>query len=150
MIEFLDSNGDGQVDMLAADTDLDGMIDAVGLDQDGNGILDVILTDRDADSVFETAGVDTDQNGLIDGVTIDDTGDGVFDRVVIDADENGVDDAAQAPVTVVGGAPAFDGPAGLIIEIAEQTGQVTGGTPDSDGDTVTDDRDAAPTDPRRA
>jgi hypothetical protein len=51
---------------------------------------------------------------------------------------------------VVGGTPSFDGPAGLIIEIADETGQVTGGTPDSDGDTFTDDRDAAPADPRRA
>jgi hypothetical protein len=121
----LDRDGDGLVDSADADSDNDGIPDAVerGLDAahprdtDGDGTPDYLDRDSDNDTLpdaLEAAPTassppDTDGDGLPDYRDLDSDADGVPDRLEgnglgTDADGDGIDDAFD--VGIVGGADA--------------------------------------------
>lgn len=88
-----DSDGDGRVDGIVADLNHDGLVDAIGVDRDGDGELDVVAVDSDHDGRMEGIGMDRDGDGALDtfGVDIDEDGD--LDAVGYDYDEDGTLDA---------------------------------------------------------
>lgn len=152
-----DTNYDGVEDTVMQDTHGDGVADVIGYDADQNGVVEQMSVDTNNDSVLDTYAYDTNQNGIIDTVLVDENQDGYTDSVITDMNENGRDDADEArdptglypSSTIVGGAPTYDGVPGLLIEVAEQTGNPTFGTPQSDSDGVPDAYDSHPTDSTR-
>jgi len=143
--DFADSDGNGVDDDwltapdAPADTDGDGIADAVEIDADGDGIADVI----------ESGGVDLDGDGMLDGFTdadgdgIDDTvaavpgvvvdtdGDGTPDFQDLDSDNDGLSDVIEA-----GGSDADgDGIADNLVSGAA--------LPDADGDGIPDFQEVA-------
>ncbi len=71
------------------DTNKDGIVDVVGADTDGNGKIDLYIVDRDQDEVADFIGVDRDENGKIEAKIFDLDKDGKFESWAIDADEDG-------------------------------------------------------------
>ncbi len=88
---WMDVDGDGIPDTMAADIDGDGIQETLLTDTDGDGIFDMAMMDTDGDGVFETAGFDNNGDGVIDHVVIseDVNGDLEFDAVTEMEDWNG-------------------------------------------------------------
>ena len=90
-----DHDGDGIPDYLDADTDNDGIGDAIesgasGTDTDGDGIDDTFDVDQ-------TGGLDVNGDGVDDDVTVLDTdGDGIPDMRDLDSDNDGLVDVVEA------------------------------------------------------
>ena len=108
---FIDSNGDGFDDLVAAsptvlpDTDNDGIPDIHDLDSDNDGITDTIeagLSDTDGDGHIDNF-TDADGDGYDDAVTTtppsplpDTDNDGVPDVHDLDSDNDGITDTTEA------------------------------------------------------
>lgn len=56
----------GSEDIQTADTNADGIVDAVLVDSSGDGVMDVAVVDSDYDGVADTGYVDADQDGYVD------------------------------------------------------------------------------------
>ena len=65
----VDVDGDGKLDFIGTDLDDDGRADVVALDVDGNGIADVYLIDTNSDGEPDFVGVDIDGDGKLDNFT---------------------------------------------------------------------------------
>lgn len=161
----LDRNGDGRVDAVVV-PNADGTT-WVFNDNDQNGAFElatvygadgtpaVTLVDSDQNGVYDKGFVDQNHNGVPDLVAIDTDLDGVFDSTYLDANENGVldvneTDAHQSsynPGQMVGPVTNPNWFYSLMLRGAEETGTVTYGSPDSDGDGWYDNQDYHPTDP---
>ncbi len=76
---WMDMDGNGIPDTMAADMDNDGIQETLLTDTDGDGVFDIAMMDMDGDGVFETVG-------------LDDNGDGLFDEMMMDTDGNGIVD----------------------------------------------------------
>jgi len=63
--EYVDTDGDGKLDMAASDTNADGLVDTVVGDTDGDGKIDTGVTDMDGDGEVDLVAVDTDGDGLL-------------------------------------------------------------------------------------
>ena len=115
----IDSDGDGVPNSLDADSDNDGLPDALegGADTDGDGLPDFLDADADDDGIADAAesdstGVDTDGDQIEDRFDVDATGGQ-------DSNNDGIDDSATLTDTDGDGTPdQFD--------------------LDSDNDTITD------------
>ena len=73
--DFVDSDGDGQVDSVDPDDDNDGTPDAEDADDDGDGIPD----DLEASLAGIDVTLDTDGDGVPDFLDTDDDNDGILD-----------------------------------------------------------------------
>jgi gliding motility-associated-like protein len=124
----LDTDGDGEGDVVDTDDDNDGILDTADnaplvpnpdqLDTDGDGISDVIDTDDDGDGILDTADnaplvpnpdqLDTDGDGISDVIDTDDDNDGVLDGAdncpliynsdQLDTDGDGIGDVCDSPI----------------------------------------------------
>ena len=145
-IEFsIDTDGDGHPDNADADSDNDGVPDAVegAEDTDGDGVPDFQDLDSDNDGindVHEAGGSDADGDGQQDASgdgSDDEDGDGLVDSV--DPDEGGT--ALEVPDTDEDGAPDLvdlDSDSDSVSDLIEGG---SGGA-DADGDGVVDGPDA--------
>lgn len=103
-----DLNGDGVLDSVAIDNNLDGQAETILADLNGDGYLESVAVDTNHDGVFDSfvteldsngdGAIDTlvyendyNQDGFIDDQKsyIDQTGDGMFDQVTVGYDTNG-------------------------------------------------------------
>ena len=122
---FADSNGDGVDDnwqaapSLPADTDGDGLADAIEIDSDNDSISDLIesgSTDTNGDGTIDgfldsnTDGID-DTVAAVPSTNTDTDGDGAPDFQDIDSDNDGISDAEEANRALTTGAalPDTDG-----------------------------------------
>jgi hypothetical protein len=163
-----DTNGDGWADVHGLDTDYDGDAEMVQLDRNQDGYVDGVMLDNNNDGFMEVVAVDNNQNGYFEAVVADMDGDGYLETAVVDNNENGQDDATEYTPTivfdgVVGGTSSgystdavlfndyVGGPAtydawGNLIGLAAASGQATFGTAAADSDGVPDEFDPAPRD----
>lgn len=160
---IFDANGDGVVDAMSVDSNLDGYIDTTGHDQDQNGVFEVLKLDNNVDGITDTWAYDVNQNGVYERMAVDTNGDGqadtsitdsngdeVPDTVMVDANVNGVDDRIEPSADFVVGPPTnLDPVVNLIYTLVEETGQPVYGPSDSDHDGWTDNLDHWPHDPFR-
>lgn len=79
---WMDMDGDGIPDTMAADIDGDGIQETLLTDTDGDGLFDMAMMDMDGDGVFETVGFDYNGDGYFDEMMMDTDDDGVLDTVV--------------------------------------------------------------------
>jgi hypothetical protein len=77
-IEYVDTDGDGRVDLIVMDLDGDNDPDRAFVlgDNDGDGQTDVILVDEDGDGDFDLGALDRDRDGKFDTRWVDRNGDG--------------------------------------------------------------------------
>ncbi|WP_338889778.1 hypothetical protein [Rhodococcus sovatensis] len=68
------------------DSNLDGQVDVVLIDSNGDGRFDTAMVDSDADGRIDATLVDTDGDGRFDLGELDSNGDGTFDTVATGAD----------------------------------------------------------------
>ncbi len=87
---WIDMDGDGIPDTMAADIDGDGIEETLLTDTDGDALFDMAMIDMDGDGVFETVGFDNNGDGYFDEMITDTDGDGVFDTGIMDTDSDGV------------------------------------------------------------
>ncbi len=90
---WMDMDGDGIPDTMAADIDGDGIQETLLTDTDGDGLFDMAMMDMDGDGVFETAGFDNNGDGYFDEMIMDTDGDGQMDTAVSDMNGDGAVDA---------------------------------------------------------
>lgn len=146
----IDSNSDGWTDMYAWDLDGDGDFETVQLDANQDGYVDGLMLDQNNDGLFDTVAVDNNQNGYYEAAVYDTNADGYLDTSVVDNNENGVADSSEgSPMYqeqgVVGGAPTYDGQAGLLLSLASHSGTaVWADSQDSDYDGLIDSADPDP------
>lgn len=99
----IDRDGDGDYEVITADTDYDGNPDMVFADDDNDGNfelltadtnkdgeLDFALDDTDGDGDFDVLYQDTNHDGNVDYIAEDTDGNGEFDNIeLLDTDEDG-------------------------------------------------------------
>jgi hypothetical protein len=73
-----DADADGYFESYAYDSDQNGISD-VYVDSNGDGIVDVAFSDTNGDGLLDTAYLDTDLDGVFDATLIDTNSDGVID-----------------------------------------------------------------------
>lgn len=162
MSQPYDTNGDGIADAWIQDSNGDGRPDTVGFDRNQDGIYDGVAVDQDGDGFSELIGVDSNQDGVYELIQMngqlatDTNGDGAADSwspsttTSVVGGNNASDYTVQGdtyvPSGIVGGTPSYDGVGGLILDIADETGTATFGTPDSDADGYNDAIDHRPYD----
>ncbi|MEM6638322.1 MAG: hypothetical protein AAF610_00330 [Pseudomonadota bacterium] len=98
----MDTDGDGRADYVDTDSDNDGTLDVVentnpptlaGADSDADGVDDAVDVDQ-------TNGEDTNNNGVDDALEAADAdADGVANHLDLDSDNDGVLDLLEAPAT---------------------------------------------------
>lgn len=66
----VDVDGDGKIDLIEIDHNADGKPDVVAMDVDGNGVADVYLLDTNSDGEPDGIGIDYDGDGNIDDFTL--------------------------------------------------------------------------------
>ena len=131
-IALLDADGDGLLDYLDADSDNDGLSDAVengaaGVDADADGIDDAFDADLDGIPGTDSGVVDADGDGIIDDLPVlDSDGDGIPNYQDLDSDNDGIPDVVEAGITDENGDGIADG--GVVLSTAL----------DSDTDSVPD------------
>lgn len=79
---------DASSETYGVDTNSDGDPDMVGLDVDGDGFLDVIAADTDFDSAPDAYFLDTDNDDVIDTLAVDPEQDGLDGNEIIQGLEN--------------------------------------------------------------
>jgi len=72
-------SGTHDVGFIAADTNSDGYVDAVGFDTNNDGHLDQVAADLNHDGMIDAVGIDTDSDGELDSASYDMDYDGDFD-----------------------------------------------------------------------
>lgn len=99
---WMDTDGDGIPDTMAADIDGDGIQETLLTDMDGDGHFDRVMMDTDGDGIFETVGFDYDSDGVLEELMVDTDGDGQIDTFFaqhqMDTDGNGVPDTIVTEV----------------------------------------------------
>ena len=65
----IDVDGDSKLDFIGADLNDDGKADLVAMDVDGNGVADVYLLDNNNDGEPDAIGIDYDGDGKLDDFT---------------------------------------------------------------------------------
>ncbi|MEP7280085.1 MAG: T9SS type A sorting domain-containing protein [Bacteroidota bacterium] len=159
----VDANGDGRIDNFT-DTDNDGLsqnVDAnntgqlgsgngLGLrDTDGDGIPDYLDLDSDNDGIpdiIEAGGVDANNDGMIDNYT-DSDADGFSDNVDGDVGNDGIAENSANALLRTGADTNNDGRADSYpYQNMDKDGVANPYDLDSDGDGITDTREAGFTD----
>lgn len=116
----LDSNGDGQIDA-PVDPDGDGIPNNNGNDRNPGGFAGATPPDdgdRDGDGIANGSDLDDDNDGILDsieGFSTDTDGDGVPDRFDLDSDNDGILDWRESGATTgvdADGDGRLDGPVG--------------------------------------
>ena len=151
----VDTNGDGRIDGLFADSDADGLHDTydastggdaiTNRDTDGDGIPDSRDLDSDNDGipdVVEAGGDDGNNNGIID-FYFDSDGDGYSNDIDGDSDNDGTAENSVAALLKTG----IDGNSDGVPDTYPFANQDANGLPnpydlDSDGDGILDVREA--------
>lgn len=156
----LDLNGDGILDSVGMDNNMDGQVDTILSDMDGDGYLERVAMDTNYDGVLDSFAAEWDSNGdgtvdtlvyendynqdgLMDDrkVYLDENGDGLFDQVTTgyDANEDGILDRFETIVDT-------DGDGQIDCTVTEELVNSENGVPDTwvvstdaDGDGTVDD-----------
>ena len=141
---------DGTAAVTMVDADQNGAYETAAADQSGDGVAGVYATDTNLDGVLDTRVDDANQNGVSD---LQEPGSVPFpaDNLVGGPEAGSYTDGVQ---TVDGPGYSIVGPVTnpspfyqLIMDLAEETGQVAFGPDDSDHDSYPDSQDARPTNP---
>jgi len=79
--QYYDTTGDGVGDVLAADTNRNGLLDTYATDGTGDGYAETIIVDTNENGILDTVQVDTDNSGTVDTTFVDGNENGVLDQV---------------------------------------------------------------------
>ena len=105
--QYYDTSGDGYGDVLAADTNANGLLDTYAGDGNGDGYHEMLMIDTNENGTLDTYQMDTDLNGAADTTFYDTNENGMFDHVHGPATGNRLISLQEVPSRP---APVLSGP----------------------------------------